>query len=161
MTTLESITYSSATELPKTARIAVPQSQKLSNSQVGALGEELAARYMQSLGYRVLARNWRDPGHTRGELDIICQIHQDLVVVEVKTRRSTSFGHPSLAVDPKKLTQMRRLTGAYLRGLDQYPGAVRLDVIAILLGPFNELTSTSTGGMDIAVQGFDHFEQVA
>lgn len=161
MTTIETVTYDSDTGVPQAFQIAAPQPSRLTNQEVGALGEEIAARYLRTRNYRLLARNWRDPGAIRGELDLICQWRQYLVVVEVKTRRSASHGHPSLAVDPKKLLHMRRLTGAYLRGLDQHPGAIRFDVIAILLGPFQELSCPATGVLAIAVSEFDHFEQVA
>lgn len=161
MTTLEIVTLDGTTGIPQTALLAARPTHRLTNNEVGALGEELAARYLIANGYRILARNWRDPGQTRGELDLICQSQQNLVVIEVKTRRNEAYGPPGLAVDARKLLQLRRLTGAYLRNLGQYPAEIRFDVIAILLGKINELSRSHRGRVTAEVQSFEHFKAVA
>lgn len=160
MTTLEVVTFDEVTGVPQTALFSTPHPGRLTNIEVGGLGEELAARYLVANGYRILARNWRDPGQTRGELDLICHRYQNLIVVEVKTRRTNSYGHPSLSVDAKKLSQLRRLTGAYLRFLGQHPGEIRIDVIAIVLGNLHDYDQPSQGRVSAQVQVFDHFKAV-
>ncbi len=55
----------------------------------GALGEECAAKHLESLGYRILCRNYR----TRfAEIDIIAAHGKCICFVEVKTRKSKNFG---------------------------------------------------------------------
>ena len=54
--------------------------------ETGADGEQLACRYLEGKGYRILERNWRSG---QNELDIIATNKQFLVIVEVKTRRSS------------------------------------------------------------------------
>ena len=51
--------------------------------EIGSLGEDLAQKYLSSLGYKILERNWR---WRKCEIDIIA-IHRDKIVfIEVKTR---------------------------------------------------------------------------
>ncbi|MEO8828480.1 YraN family protein [Lapillicoccus sp.] len=78
---------------------------------VGGYGERMAARYLTDLGLEVLDRNWRCE---LGEIDIVARDGTCLVVCEVKTRRSTTFGDPVEAVDHRKLARLRRLAGAWL-----------------------------------------------
>ncbi len=80
-------------------------------NDVGGYGERMAARYLTDLGLEVLDRNWRCE---LGEVDIVARDGTCLVVCEVKTRRSTTFGDPVEAVDHRKLARLRRLAGAWL-----------------------------------------------
>lgn len=95
---------------------------------VGRAGEQLVAAQLESQGWSVLDRNWRCTG---GELDIVAMDGTTLVAVEVKTRRSSTFGHPAEAVTPTKLARLRRLTGQWLAAHDTRPTAVRVDVVAV------------------------------
>ena len=54
--------------------------------QLGMMGEELAAFYMEENGYTVCERNYRTP---HGEADMVCRKGDETVLVEVKTRRET------------------------------------------------------------------------
>ncbi|MFJ4106499.1 YraN family protein [Oerskovia enterophila] len=97
---------------------------------VGRYGEKIAARYLVEAGWVVLDRNWRG---TRGELDVVARDGDVLVVVEVKTRRGTAYGHPAEAVTPDKLARLRRLTGEWMAAHPVRPGSVRIDVVAVVL----------------------------
>ena len=56
---------------------------KQTTVEIGRAGEDLAQKYLSSLGYKILERNWR---WRRCEIDLIA-LHEDQVVfVEVKTR---------------------------------------------------------------------------
>lgn len=111
-------------------------------SAVGSYGERMAARYLTERGMEVLDRNWRCE---LGEIDIVARDGGCLVVCEVKTRRSTTFGQPIEAVDHRKLARLRRLAAVWLaerRELaDQCEGpgravvpidGIRVDVVGIL-----------------------------
>ncbi len=102
----------------------------LAKDAVGRYGEDVAARHVQGLGWTVLDRNWRCPD---GEIDLVALDGAELVVLEVKTRRSDRFGHPSLAVTPVKLARLRRLTARWLACHDVHPAALRIDVVAIVV----------------------------
>lgn len=103
------------------------------NRALGAQGEEIAARYLEHRGYRLLARNWRDG--RRGELDLIARDGGSIVAVEVKTRSGTGYGHPLEAVTARKAGRLRRLLLSWAR--QNRPGAARLrvDAVGITLRP--------------------------
>ena len=96
---------------------------------VGQYGERVAVAHLLSVGMVVLDRNWRC---RLGELDVVAMDGDCLVAVEVKTRRSTAFGHPVEAVTRLKVARLRRLVGQWLADHDVQVGGVRIDVVAVL-----------------------------
>ena len=97
---------------------------------LGAYGERLAARHLESVGMTVLDRNWRC---REGELDLVARDRDGTVVfVEVKTRSTAAFGEPAEAVSWTKARRLRTLAGAWLR---EHPGdgaPLRFDVVSIV-----------------------------
>jgi putative endonuclease len=95
---------------------------------LGQRGETEAARYLQKLGYTIVARS--DRGRL-GELDLVAVDQRVIVFVEVKTRRSHEAGHPADAVDEDKQRRLTRLALTYLKrhGLLECPA--RFDVVAV------------------------------
>ncbi|WP_460353906.1 YraN family protein [Mycobacterium sp. ZZG] len=102
-----------------------------SRAEIGALGEQLAVEYLQALGLRVLARNWRC---RYGELDVIAADGRVVVFVEVKTRTTEHFGGVAQAVSPAKVRRLRRLAGLWLATQSERWAAVRVDVITVRVG---------------------------
>ena len=98
-------------------------------TELGAWGESLAARYLESRGLTILARRWRCRD---GEIDIVARDGATLVVCEVKTRTSEAFGSPLAAVTPIKVRRLRRLARAWLQAHDERALEIRLDVVGIL-----------------------------
>lgn len=96
---------------------------------LGRYGEDLAAQYLERSGLVVIERNWRCD---LGELDIIARDGPDLVVCEVKTRRSALFGTPLEAVSPRKIRRMRRLVIRWLDERSLHVPVIRFDVIGIV-----------------------------
>ncbi len=96
----------------------------------GARGEEIACLFLESRGYRVLARNFRVG---RRELDIIAERGELLVVVEVKWRRAQDGGRSAL--EAWTAAQRSRAGEAVLLAMETLPGGRtrpwRLDVVAI------------------------------
>lgn len=101
------------------------------NRALGSHGEQIAASYLEGLGYRILDRNWRDG--RRGELDIVARDGESVVAVEVKTRRGLDYGHPLEAVTAAKARRLRRLLLAWLRERDTRPNRLRIDAVGIVL----------------------------
>lgn len=99
---------------------------------VGRYGEDVAARHLVELGYQLLHRNWRCE---LGEIDIVARDGDCLVVCEVKTRRSTAFGHPAEAVTARKAVRLRRLAARWLQETGLHPPQVRIDVVAVMRPP--------------------------
>ena len=103
---------------------------KTHNQWFGAAGETQAANYLVKIGYQVLIRNFR---YSRGEVDIIAQDGDEIVFVEVKSRSTRSFAHPSHAVTQRKVNQVIRAGVQYLKQ-NHLPNPFRLDIISILPG---------------------------
>ncbi|MBV8084791.1 MAG: YraN family protein [Chloroflexi bacterium] len=95
--------------------------------EIGQKGEDRAARYLESIGYRIVGRNWR---HALGELDIVAMDKQELVFVEVRTIESPHFGVPEESVGRFKQRQLAKLATAYVQGV-KHAGDWRIDVVAI------------------------------
>ncbi len=106
-----------------------PANQRCNNSAQGKEFEEQAARYLSEKGYRIVKRNFRF-GKV-GEIDIICADNTTLVFVEVKARKTKSFGTPEQAITPSKKAQLRRVAKAYLYVCGILDVECRFDVIAI------------------------------
>jgi putative endonuclease len=105
----------------------------LTRAEIGALGEQLAVEHLESLGLRVLIRNWRC---RYGELDVIAadDAARTVVFVEVKTRTSDQFGGVVQAVTPQKVRRLRRLAGLWLASQDRSWAGLRIDVVGIRIG---------------------------
>ncbi len=115
---------------------------------LGQTGETYAAQWLQKRGYAILERNWRAAYPMRGEIDIIARDGATLVIVEVKTRTTQHCGHPSEAVTPRKLTQLRRLAAAWLTHAGVRPRELRFDVISVLAPSDRYATPTNEWHID-------------
>ena len=116
-----------------TARAVQPVNQNkigVRNKAVGAEGEHLAARFLQDLGYEVVARNWSCKA---GEVDIIVRDGPELVFVEVKTRTSVEKGLPSDAVDERKRRKYELIAKMFTQHYASDSINIRFDVMSVLL----------------------------
>ncbi len=86
----------------------------------GRLGEDLAARWLQERGYRILHRNWK---YSYYELDLVAEKNGMLHFIEVKTRRTDTFGYPEEGVTIRKMERLLLAGEAYQ---EQYPHWKRL-----------------------------------
>ena len=77
----------------------------------GKQGEEIAVNYVIEKGYEILERNWRN---RHKEIDIIAKDGKELVIVEVKTRKSNNYGEPDLAVNKQKQRLLISAANAYI-----------------------------------------------
>jgi putative endonuclease len=111
----------------------------------GKAGEDLAVRYLKKKGYKVLERNYACPV---GEIDIIARDKKTIVFVEVKTRRSRSYGSARLAITPHKKRKISMTALYYLKFNQQMDQDARFDVVTV----------QSVGGMqeiDLIQNAFD------
>lgn len=106
-----------------------------STNRLGRIGEDLAVRHLEALGYRILARNWRAAASdVRGEVDVVASDGSTLVFCEVKSRRRTGCDDAFAAVNWSKQRQLRRLAARYLSAVPENT-RVRFDVIAVAWPP--------------------------
>lgn len=99
---------------------------------LGTYGEDVAVRYLQGAGFRILDRNWRCPD---GELDVVALDGAVLVICEVKTRSGHSYGAPLEAVTGVKAERLRRLAVRWLAEHRVRVEEVRFDVVGVLCAP--------------------------
>jgi len=97
---------------------------------LGLLGEELASRYLEGLGYTILERNYRCP---YGELDLIARKGDWLAFVEVRTRRSLDLGAPEESLTRTKMERLKRTALYYISLNPGLPRNWRFDVVALEL----------------------------
>lgn len=102
----------------------------VTNVELGRHGETLAAKYFEDDGCKILDRNWRC---RLGEIDLVVRDQDDLVCVEVKTRRSLRAGHPLEAITPVKLQRMRKVAVEWALANPLQRGRLRLDVLSVEL----------------------------
>jgi putative endonuclease len=96
--------------------------------RLGSRGEQVAERYVRSLGWRVVARSARS---RYGELDLVAVDGRTVVFIEVKTRSSHEAGHPAEAVEENKQRRLTRAARAFVQQHRLHECATRFDVIAL------------------------------
>jgi putative endonuclease len=98
--------------------------------ELGRWGERVAVEKLMAAGYTIVAQNYRC---AKGEMDIIARDGEDLIFVEVKTRRGDRFGRPEEAITYHKAKRLLRVAEYFLQehGLEDVNW--RVDVIAIEL----------------------------
>lgn len=94
---------------------------------LGEAGEALAARHLETSGWRILARRWRAAGY---EIDLVAERDGVIAFVEVKTRRGGALAPAAAAVDHRK---RRRIAAAAAIGARRWAGATafRFDVVGV------------------------------
>jgi putative endonuclease len=101
--------------------------------ELGAMGEEHAARFLKKLGMRIIARNRRCRG---GEIDLIAVDGQWLVFVEVRTRSSEDFMRPEDSIRYGQKKQIVTRTVRRLIRRHKVSGlTARIDLVAIVWPP--------------------------
>lgn len=98
------------------------------HNDFGKQSEEEAVQYLVNLGYIILERNyyWQS-----AEIDIIAQHENMLIIVEVKSRKSTYYGEPHSFVDPHKIRLLAKATNHYIK-VHNLDLEVRFDIISIV-----------------------------
>ena len=92
--------------------------------ELGKWGEDVAARFLQQKGLKILERNWRCE---EGELDIIALEGDTVVVVEVRTRTSDAYGAPEESLTYHKRRHLENSALAYLQEHDCLDRFWRID----------------------------------
>ena len=101
---------------------------------LGRAGEKAAADFLREKGYKILQQNYLLPD---GEIDIVAQDGQTLVIVEVKTRKSNNFGKPYEAITEMKQRRMLKLAKQFMYRFSVLRLQVRFDVVSVT-GPTSE-----------------------
>ena len=73
-------------------------------TDIGNNYETVAAGFLQKLGYKIIAKNYRVKA---GEIDIIASDKKTIVFVEVKFRKNNNYGNPYEFVTKQKQQKIR------------------------------------------------------
>ena len=103
-----------------------------SRTRLGTRGEELARRFLQEQGYTILTTNYRC---SWGEVDIVARDGEELVFVEVRTRRSADYGTPEESITAAKAQRLVATAGDYLQQHADAEASWRIDLVSIRMGP--------------------------
>ncbi len=105
------------------------------NRELGAAGEKKARKYLTSHGWKIIAKNYKNPF---GEIDIIARKDDVLAFIEVKTRLTDLFGMPSQAVVESR--KRKYISGAkYFLINKNVDMCVRFDIIEVYRGEINHI----------------------
>lgn len=100
---------------------------------LGRAAEDVAARFLERHGLRVVERNVRVG---RGEIDLVCRDGAVWVFVEVKSRQARWGDGPGEAVSFEKQRRLARLAAGYVKWRRLREPRCRFDVVAVTVdGP--------------------------
>jgi len=99
--------------------------------RLGDFGEAEARRYLEAEGWEWLAANWICP---HGELDLVMRDGDEVVFVEVKTRRGEGSGRAEEGVSPAKLRRVFLAAELFLQQGGGFDDLIwRVDLLALTL----------------------------
>jgi len=108
----------------------------LTQSELGALGEQAAAEYYRRRGFSILATNYRKA--SVGEIDIIAEGDGKLVFIEVKSISSEEFSdvkdwaaNPGENVHEKKRARLRKTIALFLKEHSRFGREWQFDVALV------------------------------
>lgn len=105
------------------------------HNNVGKIGEDLARKFLEEKGYKILEQNYR----TRfAEIDLVATkkdnlfSQEKLVFIEVRTKVGENFGSPEDTINKNKLRKVLWNAKSYT-GFKNWQGACRIDAVCIVL----------------------------
>jgi putative endonuclease len=99
--------------------------------RLGDFGEEHAAWTLAERGHTILARGWHCAA---GELDLVTLDGDEIVFVEVRTRRGESHGTPEESIAGRKAERLLRLGDYFLQSHPEHERRIwRIDLVAVVL----------------------------
>ncbi|MBI2626484.1 MAG: YraN family protein [Candidatus Nealsonbacteria bacterium] len=105
------------------------------NLKTGKLGERIAGEFLEKKGYKILEQNYKTK---YGEIDLICQKGDELIIIEVRTKIGEDFGTPEESLDKKKIRKVWLNALAYV-GKNNWKGNYRTDAVCIVLKAGGEI----------------------
>lgn len=103
---------------------------------LGYFGENIASRYLEQKGYKIVAKNYQKPW---GEIDLIAEKEELIVFCEVKTNSKSFSGYfnPELRVNKEKAKHIIRTAKIFIN--KHYPGrGWRIDIVAVTINDLDK-----------------------
>jgi putative endonuclease len=99
--------------------------------RLGKRAEYLATDYLRNQGYFIRDKNYRSG---QSEVDIIAQYWKTLCFIEIKSKRSASYGEPENQIGKGKIKQYHQAAESFLLE-ENWHGEIRFDSISITFFP--------------------------
>jgi len=112
--------------------------QRPTKYAMGMEGQQVAEAYLCEKGLRILACNYRI---RTGEIDLVAQHGTYLVFIEVKTRKSHTYGQGRESVTRHKQQQIIRTALHYITRHNMHDHDMRFDVVEVTINPSNQIAS--------------------
>jgi putative endonuclease len=93
-------------------------------------GIEVASIYLKETGIELIERNWECEA---GNADLIIKEDNELVFVEVKTRRGATVAFPKETITAQKRARSERIALNYLATHNLASSKIRFDIISVIL----------------------------
>ena len=98
------------------------------HNDLGKWGEEVATAYLRDKGYIIVERDWKSQHR---DLDIIALDDDEMVFIEVKTRKSEAFAYPDQTITRKKLQNLQLAINHYVKS-NKVTRRFRIDIITVI-----------------------------
>ena len=110
--------------------------------RLGQWGERQARLFLENKGYAIVATNFRCRA---GEVDIVARQGQELVFVEVKTRRGEAYGRGEESISPARAERLAAVSEEFLQSYcdEEYRSSTewRIDLVCLNLDRSGKLVS--------------------
>lgn len=117
---------------------------KQSNLETGKIGEEIAKKYLEEKGYKIIEQNYKTK---YAEIDLVAKKGNELIFVEVRTKKGENFGTPEETINSKKKRKLWGNAKAYTVW-NKWQGPYRVDAICIILR------------YDNSIERLNHYENI-
>ncbi len=107
------------------------------HNEVGKIGENLARKYLEENGYKIIEQNYKTK---YAEIDLVVEKPGKflqkgiLVFVEVRTKVGEQWGSPEDTINKTKLWKVLQNAKSY-SAFNKWQGPERIDAICIVLKP--------------------------
>lgn len=98
--------------------------------KIGKYGEDISVKYLEENNYKILERNFNS---YYGEIDIIAKEKNEIIFIEVKSRRNFKYGRPIEAVNNIKIKHIKNTAMYYLVKTKSENANIRFDVIEVYI----------------------------
>ena len=98
------------------------------HNEFGKLAEELAEQFLVQKNYKILAKNFR---YQKAEIDIIAEFENQIIIVEVKARKTDAFMLPQEAINKRKIKLIVSAANYFLEE-NNIDKETRFDAISVL-----------------------------
>lgn len=95
----------------------------------GKFAEDAACEFLESKGITIIDRNYRFMGH---EVDAVGYQGEEIVFIEVRSKKNATFGYPEETVDKSKQKSIIQAAEAWLYEKRMEGARIRFDVVSVL-----------------------------